>query len=396
MGTPTTPLVLGLGSPGIPNVPTTSVARRAPGITLVTAGLLASVAPALRAVEVEAPVVAWGSNRYGVGVVPHSVTRVVNLSAGYDHALALRDDGQVIAWGSNLDGERNVPADLGNVVSVHAGDWVSYALRQDGTLVGWGGGVDRGLVPVPDHVREVIAVDFASGSHALVLRRDGTVLGLGNNFAQQVDVPSGLSNVVQVSAGYGYSLALQEDGTVVAWGAKLPGLRPDLGRPVAMASGRSDSYFLQPDGSIVHWGRTGETTPPITGIVAIAASQGALVALRRDGSVVAWPSVDETGSVGRVPSSLGKATVITARGDHALALAGTPRVDAPTLSASRTVSGVAVTFPSQLGRTYRIETRHPDSQAPWIILGVRSGTSAPVTVNVDGTAEAQFVRVTVY
>ncbi len=396
MGTPTTPPVLGFVSPGIPNVPTTSVARRAPGIILATAGLLAIVAPDLRAVEVQAPVVAWGSSRYGVGTVPDSVIRVVNLSAGYDHALALRDDGQVIAWGSNLDGERDVPADLGNVVSVHAGDWVSYALRQDGTLVGWGGRVGGGLVPVPDHVREVIAVDFASGSHALVLRRDGTVLGIGNNFAQQVDVPSGLSNVVQVSAGYGYSLALQEDGTVVAWGAKLPGPRPDLGRPVAMTSGRSDSYFLQPDGSIVHWGRSGETKPPITGIVAIAASQGALVALRRDGSVVAWPSSDEPDSVGRVPSSLSRATVIVARGDHALALTEPPRVEAPSLSVSRIASGVAVTFPSQLGRTYRIETRPSDSQNPWSILGIRSGTGTAVTVSAGGNAGAQFVRVAVY
>jgi alpha-tubulin suppressor-like RCC1 family protein len=62
-------------------------------------------------------VMGWGEDRYGElgdgsynneaapvaanGVLSH----VVQLSAGWRHALALTDDGQVWAWGENGDGE---------------------------------------------------------------------------------------------------------------------------------------------------------------------------------------------------------------------------------------------------------------------------------------------------
>ena len=48
---------------------------------------------------------------------------------------------------------------------------------------------------------------------------DHTVIAWGWNVFGQTNVPQGLTDVVQVAAGYSHNLALKRDGAVVAWGA---------------------------------------------------------------------------------------------------------------------------------------------------------------------------------
>src|SRR6185436_4452608 len=55
------------------------------------------------------------------------------------------------------------------------------------------------------------------------------VIAWGANESSQTNVPGGLSNVVAVAGGAARSLALRNDGTVVAWGSYTNG-----GRPVRM------------------------------------------------------------------------------------------------------------------------------------------------------------------
>ncbi|MDC1486670.1 hypothetical protein N8134_03945, partial [Flavobacteriales bacterium] len=59
----------------------------------------------------------------------------------------------------------------------------------------------------------------AGEKHSLAIKEDGTVVAWGSNSDKQCDVPFGLTNVVAVQAGDRHSLALKEDGTVIAWGA---------------------------------------------------------------------------------------------------------------------------------------------------------------------------------
>jgi len=71
------------------------------------------------------------------------------------------------------------------------------------------------------------------GSQSLAICTAGTVIGFGSNSACQVGdgsssitepIPvatSGISNIVAVSAGADFSLALDNDGTVWAWEAEI-------------------------------------------------------------------------------------------------------------------------------------------------------------------------------
>ena len=45
------------------------------------------------------------------------------------------------------------------------------------------------------------------------------LLGWGRDNYVQADIPGGLANVTGISAGLDHNLALNADGTVVAWGA---------------------------------------------------------------------------------------------------------------------------------------------------------------------------------
>jgi hypothetical protein len=75
---------------------------------------------------------------------------------------------------------------------------------------------------VPSTLGKETAVAGGYG-HSLALTSDGTVVAWGWNDAGQATVPAGLSNVVAVPAGGAHALALRADGTVTAWGHPADG-----------------------------------------------------------------------------------------------------------------------------------------------------------------------------
>ena len=53
----------------------------------------------------------------------------------------------------------------------------------------------------------------AGANHSLALTTSGTVVAWGDDSKGQIDVPSGLSNVIAIAAAGFYSLAVTSDGT---------------------------------------------------------------------------------------------------------------------------------------------------------------------------------------
>ena len=49
----------------------------------------------------------------------------------------------------------------------------------------------------------------------------GSIVAWGDDSSGQIDVPTGLTNVTAIAAGWSHSLALNGNGTVVAWGGSV-------------------------------------------------------------------------------------------------------------------------------------------------------------------------------
>jgi len=254
---------------------------------------------------------AWGTSRDSGGMgdgteddhstaiqVP-GLTGIVQVAAGYSHALVLHADGTVLAWGDNDDGQlgtgstaaslfaAEVPG-LEGITKLCASYRFSMALREDGTVWTWGdnnsGQLGDGTTITrlsPQRVTGLAdVVDIACGRQfALAVHSDGTVWAWGRNAEGQLGDGTatprasparvvGLPTIVAVTAGAFHSLAVAADGQVWAWGENYRGCLGDgtatdrltpvkvinLDHVVGASAGDSASLAWRDDGTAWAWG----------------------------------------------------------------------------------------------------------------------------------------------
>ena len=364
-------------------------------VPMVEAGAIHSVA-----LHSDGTVWTWGHNmsgQLGIGITgdqafrtfPHQVpnlNNVIQVAAGIAHTLALRSDGTVWAWGDNFFGQlgigtggrdfdmltgthRNalpvqIPT-LSNITAISAGDVYSLALQNDGTVWAWGnnswGAIGDGtygfnnFATTPTRVHGLTNITYiAAGgmSHAAAVRSDGTVWTWGHNAAGElgdgtttdrltpVQVP-GITNAVSVSVGgnllwgalSGYTVAVLDDNTALAWGGNswgqlgyspIPGIQTspvpvflqDMSNVTTLSAGSSHALALSADGTTWSWGsnhngqlglgfdgtrvpnsatpdlvncpRNPDRARPAFRAVSVSAGDGHSLALKADGTVWAW------------------------------------------------------------------------------------------------------------
>lgn len=302
------------------------------------------------------------------------------ISAGGSHALALLQDGTVKAWGNNGAGglgdgtivQRDAPVrvnGLSGVKAIAAGEGHSLALMDDGTVMAWGrndvGQLGIGTTTGPETCmselpcsKAPVQVKGLSGvkaiatgyDHSLALLDDGTVVAWGRNQWGELGTGAigskvcgdgwlcnptptpvvGLSGVAEVATGHSQSLALLDDGTVMAWGynedgnlgvgtatgpqscgegwsavscASTPMPVQELSGVTAIASGWLHNLALLDDGAVMAWGynsngQLGDGTnvdrdhpvavSGLSGVTAVAAGAYHSMALLNDGTVKSW------------------------------------------------------------------------------------------------------------
>ena len=201
-------------------------------------------------------VAAWGSNYYGQCAVPKDLVNVIAVSAGAWYSMALKADGTVVCWGDDTAGVLEVPAGLTNVVAISAGWEFASALKSDGTVVCWGTN-GYGLLDVPVGLDQVIAISATNSFHVMALRADGTVVSWGGDLYGEISAQPALTNVVAIAAGYDFSFALTSDGLVSAWGddnANQVSGAAGLTNIVAISAGHNQGFALDGDGDLWFWG----------------------------------------------------------------------------------------------------------------------------------------------
>jgi alpha-tubulin suppressor-like RCC1 family protein len=296
----------------------------------------------------------------------NSAPRVISLWGGAEMQIVLKSDGTVWDWGNNGEGQlgsgttNNSPVPvqvlgpggvghLGSITAIMGGEMHNFALRSDGTVWSWGwnvfgqlgdGTTNWGAMTnysaTPVQVSGLTAVKSLGGRgyHSLALKNDGTVWGWGDNANGQLgngvattgtNVPVqtiGLTNVVSVSGGGFFSLALMPDGTVRAWGSGSHGQCGNgwntncytsvqvigLSNVVAISGGWFHALALKSDGTAWAWGENsvGElgdgttqarnTPVQVTGIsnvVSVSAGDSNSMARRSDGTVWKWGRNDK-------------------------------------------------------------------------------------------------------
>lgn len=275
---------------------------------------------------------AWGYNGFGqIGdgslnnsASPVKVSGLVGakgVAIGADHSLAFFNNSTVRAWGYNGFGQlgngsttySNVPVsvkvkidtsssiNLTGVTAVAAGGFHSLALKNDGTVWSWGentnGQLGRSATPSPsiaglvlkDQVNGLASITAiaAGGSHSLALDSSGQVWAWGYNKYGQLgqsgdkalvdqNLPQPVTGikapVLAIAAGGAFSVAVDNNGTVWAWGYNGFG---QLGNNSTTDSNVPKQVVL-PDGTF------------LLNIKAIAAGMDHVLALDGNGAVWAW------------------------------------------------------------------------------------------------------------
>ncbi|PIE18276.1 MAG: hypothetical protein CSA66_04900 [Proteobacteria bacterium] len=179
-----------------------------------------------------------------------ALSGAVDLAVGWNHACVIRGNGETWCWGANGNGQlgtgdRDFLGSAASVIqsdliAIEAGQQHTCGLGANGRVYCWGwnqwGQVGNDTwwqdydQPHDVGLDQVIAIG-SSFLHTCAVRADGTAWCWGENLAGQIGntAPSnritaatqvqGLSGVVEIGGGDGYTCARRADGTAWCWGS---------------------------------------------------------------------------------------------------------------------------------------------------------------------------------
>jgi len=212
------------------------------------------------------------------------------------------------------------------IAAIEAGSWHSLALMSDGALYNWGwGGVlgysndgDTGDALVPKRVdspSDVVLVAVAAGDeHTLALTSNGTLYAWGSNswgqlgdgttdFSQApINISARIGGITfkRIAAGWGHSLALDNENNLYSWGSNPLG-ELGLGSTLPFPDGCADPGSQ----SICEWSVTPTNISALYDDIKfeeIAAGTHFSLALTSDGTLYTW-GVNKFGALGNASTT---------------------------------------------------------------------------------------------
>ena len=207
------------------------------------------------ALKQDGTVWSWGNNSYGqLGLEnttsytePQQVTgiqeKIIDVKAGYYHNIALTENGEVYTWGYNGYGQlgngtsenSTTPVKvtvLKNVAKIDAYKYMTIISTQNGEVYAWGRGYGKTPVKL-NFTRKIIDV---AGNIVLAENRKAYNL---------TETASYGKDLIKISAGESHYLGLTSDGEVYAWGGNGYG---QLGDGTNTSTYTEPTKVVTPDG----------------------------------------------------------------------------------------------------------------------------------------------------
>ena len=249
-----------------------------------------------------------------------SARPVIGISAGVNHACAIKPDDTPTCWGDDSNGQASPPSDP--LLAVSAQEEETCAIRLDGTLTCWSADdpwlADWVPDPPPDGtftkldgqcaIRTDQSISCWGFTHAppsgtfkdlsvapypaCAIRTNGSIVCWPDNTfsAVGVGVPNGVFTAI--ATGRDHACAIAEDSTVACWGANQYGqASPPEGSFASLSVGALHTCGIRVDGTLACWGddRFLESTPPSGTFTAVDAGKHFACAIRdNDEGVACW------------------------------------------------------------------------------------------------------------
>lgn len=200
------------------------------------------------------------------------MTGVIRFAAGQQGVLAIKKGG-ALWWIEGRAANKRRIADGAAAAAV--GDGANYYITKSGALFVKGkahrGQYGDGRLETTDRfvqTASAVAQITAHTGHAILLKKNGDVMGTGGNIYGPVG-KHGLGD------------------KAVRWSKILSGAQ-------AIATGSSHSLAIRADGTLMIWGREAgpEPVPILPHVTAVAAGSHATIALKRDGTLWQWGAGD--------------------------------------------------------------------------------------------------------
>lgn len=167
-------------------------------------------------------------NSVGVNVDTSNWRNIIAVAAGERYVVGLTEEGTVVGSGHDAgDGQLKFDDNWTDVVAIATGWRHTVGLKANGEVLITGFRSNSQLKEIAAHKddwTDIIAIAAGGGSggsrgkgHTVGLKRDGTVVAVGDNTYNQCEV-STWTNIVAIAAGDWHTVGLKADGTIVATG----------------------------------------------------------------------------------------------------------------------------------------------------------------------------------
>lgn len=240
----------------------------------------------------------WGNLSTKLKRLPANLGKVVEVSAGQDHIVALNENGELFTWGFDRLNVDKIPPELKGkkIKSIKAGFQVSMAVTEDGKIYKWGSdtGIDAVAFKAKDkNVKKVIT----NLQTAMALTEDGEIIPLAKKATAFDAVPEDIQGkVVDLAMTDKAAAAVTEDGTVTVWGGVDYGVQEVpaeiQGNVASLTAGRNHVVAITKDGKVVAWGgnNNGQSNVPssLKNVSTIVSGYYQNYAIDESGNVTPW------------------------------------------------------------------------------------------------------------